>query len=173
MSDPGGARFPQHRYARDLGRDLLEQLKPFPRQAVIELVKTGGVAARPRQAVDEAGADRVDALSEHERHGAARLLQRRNGLAWTSQDDVRAEREQFHRLTTQARDIACAPAGINPHVAANGPSVFLHPLQKRREAGLCFRFVCCHCHEHADAPHALGLLCPAASGHVAPRRREE
>ena len=34
---------------RDLGRDLLEQLKPFPRQAVIELVETDGVAARPRQ----------------------------------------------------------------------------------------------------------------------------
>ena len=31
----------------------------FPAQAVFELHEAGGVAARPRQAVDEAGADRI------------------------------------------------------------------------------------------------------------------
>src|SRR5271166_1785036 len=38
--------------------------------------KTGGVAARPPQASDEASADRVRDQHEHERHGLGCLLQR-------------------------------------------------------------------------------------------------
>ena len=48
------------RRSRHAGRDLLEQLQPFSAHAVFELGKAGGVAARPCQARDEAGADRVD-----------------------------------------------------------------------------------------------------------------
>ena len=50
---------PKHRHSRHARRDLLEQLQPFPADAVFENAETGGVAARPRQAVDEAGADRI------------------------------------------------------------------------------------------------------------------
>ena len=50
---------PHVRYA---GRDLLEKLQPFPGQAVFELGEAGDIAARPRQARDEAGADRIDRL---------------------------------------------------------------------------------------------------------------
>src|SRR5262245_15049875 len=59
-------------YAR---RDLLEQLKPFPGQAVFKLYEAGCIAAGPRQAVDEAVADRVNALSENDWHGARDLGQ--------------------------------------------------------------------------------------------------
>jgi hypothetical protein len=44
------------RYARG---DLLEQFQPFPLDAVFELDKSGGVAARPRQTMDEACANGV------------------------------------------------------------------------------------------------------------------
>jgi len=35
--------------------------------------ETGGVAAWPAQAVDEAGGDRIAGDREHDRHGARRL----------------------------------------------------------------------------------------------------
>ena len=50
------------------------------------------------------------------------------------------------------------PASVDPHVAADGPAQLLQPLQERREAGLTFRIVRGRGHEHADAPHPLGLL---------------
>ena len=68
----------------------------------------------------------------------------------------------------QAREIAGAPAGIDPNVAADLPARLLQPLQERREPGLRFRFVGGCVHEHADAPHALALLCMRSKR---PRRR--
>ena len=80
LADPGGyGGIPKDRRARHARRDLLEQLQPFPAQAVFELHEAGGVAARPRQALDEAGADRIGDIREHDRHGAGRLQQRRQG----------------------------------------------------------------------------------------------
>ena len=35
--------------------------------------------------------------------------------------------------------IAVRPAGVDPHVAADGPAQLLQPLQERRDAGLIFR----------------------------------
>ena len=60
LADAGGYAESRRTAARVTPRrDLFEQLQPFPAQAVFELHKAGGVAARPRQAVDEAGADRI------------------------------------------------------------------------------------------------------------------
>ena len=44
-----GCRTAKHRRARDLRRDLLEQLQPFPADAVFEIGETGDVASRPRK----------------------------------------------------------------------------------------------------------------------------
>jgi hypothetical protein len=46
----------------------------------------------------------------------------------------------------------------DPHVAPDGPAVFLEPLQERREAGLAFGIGRSQGHQHADAPHPLRLL---------------
>ena len=54
-------------------RDLLEQLQPFPADAEFERDEPGGVAARPRQTINETGADRIDDNREHDRYGAGRL----------------------------------------------------------------------------------------------------
>jgi hypothetical protein len=73
-TDPGGyGGIPKDRRSRHARRDLLEQIQPFPAQAIFILDKAGGVAARPRQAIDEAGADRISDKREYYRHGAGRL----------------------------------------------------------------------------------------------------
>ena len=50
---------PEDRRSRHARRDLFEQLQPFSADAVFEIHKSGGVAVRPRQAADKAGADRI------------------------------------------------------------------------------------------------------------------
>ena len=52
---------------RDLGNSI------FPSHAVFEQEETRGVAARPSQAVNEAGGDRIGDAWKHDRHGAGRL----------------------------------------------------------------------------------------------------
>ena len=75
LADSGGYDgIPKDRRSRHAGRDLLEQFQPFAAQAIFEREETGGVAARPRQAVDEAGTDRIADVREHDRHGAALLI---------------------------------------------------------------------------------------------------
>ena len=63
------------------GAISLSSLQPFAADAVFEIRKAGGVAARPRQAFDEAGANRIGDQSEYDRHVTGRLLQRRDGRA--------------------------------------------------------------------------------------------
>jgi hypothetical protein len=91
----GRGGIPKDRRSRHARRDLLEQLQPFPGHAVFSGHKTGGVAARPRQAFDEAGGDRIADDWEHDRHGAGRLQQGPHGRGAIGQDDVGRERGQF------------------------------------------------------------------------------
>src|SRR6516162_1974991 len=66
----------------------------------------------------------------------------------------------FVRVSTTAVGIVGAPAVIDPHVAADGPSQFPQALCERRDAARCFGIVRSQVHEHADAPHPLRLLRP-------------
>src|SRR6516225_5368651 len=51
-------------------RDLFQQLQPFRAQAVFEGGEAGGIATRPREAIDKASADRIGNDHEHDRHAA-------------------------------------------------------------------------------------------------------
>src|SRR5262245_34399469 len=53
----------------------------------------------------------------------------------------------------------CGPASIDAHVAADCPAQERQPLMKRREERLESRIVRGGRQEHADAAHALALLC--------------
>ena len=55
------------------------------------------------------------------------------------QDDVRRERDQFRRVSANAVGIARRPAGVDLHIAADGPAQLLQPLQERRD-GVPVRF---------------------------------
>jgi len=83
-----GSRNPRH-----AGRDLLEQFQPFRADAVFEQDEPGGIAAWPRQAIDEASADRIGGVREHDGHGAGYRQQCRHGRARRGQDDVRRQRD--------------------------------------------------------------------------------
>jgi hypothetical protein len=91
LAKPYG-KIPKHRHSRHPRHDLFEQFKPLPAYAVFERSKAGDVAARPGQAIDETGADRVGDNREHDRHPARRLLQCLNAWRCRGQNDVRRER---------------------------------------------------------------------------------
>jgi hypothetical protein len=75
LTGPGRiAGIPQDCHPGDVRCDLLEQLQPFRAEAVFEEREASDVAARPRQARNETGTDRIGSLHEHDRHGAGRLL---------------------------------------------------------------------------------------------------
>jgi len=67
-------RFSKDRRARHAGHDLFEQLQPFPGDGIFEIGEARGVAARARQALDVASADRVGDNREHDRNGTGRLI---------------------------------------------------------------------------------------------------
>ena len=77
-------------------------------------------------------------------------------------------RESLHR----PRVVGCRPASVDPDVAALRPPELLESLPERRDAGLSFRVALGIGHQHADPPHAIGLLRARASGTPLPRRRE-
>jgi hypothetical protein len=110
-------------------------LKPFVRE------KTGGVAAGPRQAIDEAGGDRIDGGREHDRHGVGRPKQRRHRRAAMGQNDVRRERGQFRSVSDNFGGIGRGPANVDPHVAADTPAQLLQSLKECPDARLKFRIV--------------------------------
>ena len=117
------------------GAISLSSSSHFPLDAVFEQRKSGGVAARPRQAFDEAGADRIGVSANT--IGTVRVACCNAATAGAAgQDDVRRERDQFRRVSAKAVGIAGGPAVVDPHVAAVGPAQLLQPLQERPKTGL-------------------------------------
>jgi hypothetical protein len=62
-------------------------------------------------------------------------------------------------VSPYAAGVAATKACLDLDVAAGRPPKFMKPLLKRHHSGLCFLIVG-HSHQHADAPHLLGLLRP-------------
>ena len=91
---------------------------------VFEGSEPGGIAARPRQAVDQDGADRVDHATEHDRHCACRLLHGGHVEAGIGDDGFRCERDQLRRGFSGSVDTACGPADVDARIVAVGPAQF-------------------------------------------------
>ena len=115
------------------GAISLSSSSHFAAELVFELRKPGGVAARSRQAVDEAGADRIGDAREHDRHGAGRLC---NGARsrLPRPDDVRRERHQIRPLVAAAdRHRRRAQRYRSAHCGRQSSPVAASPC-KRRDA---------------------------------------
>src|SRR5262249_33475823 len=106
-------------------RELLEKLQPFSAQTIFEQHEAGGVAARPGEAIDQAGADRIDNAHENDRQSTSDLLQRRHARGPAGEDDVRCERNQFGRVFAMAVGIVFAPADVDPRTAVATPAQLL------------------------------------------------
>jgi hypothetical protein len=74
------------------------------------------------------------------------------------QDDVGRERGQFRRVPANLGGIGRGPAGVDAHVAADGPAQLPQALKERSEASLKFRIVRGCGQEHTDKAHPLPLL---------------
>ncbi len=167
---PGIGGIPQYRRSRHARRDLLEQPQPFPAHAVFEQAETSGVAARPRQALDDSQRrpDRLIATNTIG-IGAVGLQQLPQAPAASGQDDVGRERDQFRHAFANALGIARGPAVVDPHVAPIGPAQLLRAPARMPRGGTCpSASSASQVHEHADAPHPLALLRPRRER---PRRR--
>jgi hypothetical protein len=97
-------------------------------------------------------------------------LQRLNIRSASNENDVRAERDQFRRVSACKIDIAAGPRTVLvSDVASFGPTQLLQRLAEYRMEGLSVRISFeSGTGEHADAAHALVLLRPRRER---PRRR--
>src|SRR5262249_32939447 len=115
--------------------------------------KTRGVDARARTTIHQAASRRINRGHEHDRYGAARLLQSGHDRARGSKDNVWRERHQFGRVFAKTVHIARTPAIVDANIAADAPTAVLQPLRERRDLGERIRIVRAPAHEHADAPN--------------------
>ena len=122
------------------------------------LGQSGDVAARPGQACDEAGLDRVGDLREDDRDLARRGLQHGQRNRATDKNHLRFQSHQLRRVRSHALGAAGRKAILDPDIAALRPTQLLEPLPERRGACLPLRIALGERHQHADAPNAVALL---------------
>src|SRR5262249_43967220 len=81
-------RVSNHADACNVGRDFLEQLKPFRTDAIFEIWKSGNVATRLRQTSNKAGGDWICHHYKYDWHRAGYLMQRGYRRSGGGKDDV-------------------------------------------------------------------------------------
>src|SRR6516165_7999485 len=100
------------------GAICLSDSNHFP----FKLHEAGGIAAWPRQTLDETGADWIRDNHEYDRHSMGSLKHIRRGRAARCYDHVRSKCCQFRRIFPQGLSIAIAPAIFELHIATLGPA---------------------------------------------------
>src|SRR5262249_29688465 len=70
------------------------------------------------------------------------------------------ERKQFRSIFCAPVGVVLAPAGVDQYIVAHTPAQFLQALVEHRKSVLAFWIVRSPVHEHAAAPHPVGLLRP-------------
>jgi len=122
MANPGAyGGIPKGRCACHARRNLLEQFTHFPLKLYSKIQKADGITARPRQAVDEASADRISDTAEHKSEWCGsppttvpRPQRRLPGLRPAQARPVRPR-------IGESRGHPPGPAGLDPHVATFSP----------------------------------------------------
>src|SRR5712691_3900479 len=146
------------RDARKAGHDLLEHRQPLAGDARLERQQAGEIAARPRQAHDEALADGVGDVHEHDRDAAALALQGGNDRRRLCDDHVGLQGEELFRQRLKPARLSVAEAIVDEDVAALPPSTPFEPLPESGEPRLQVRIVLLAAQQHANAPHWVALL---------------
>src|SRR5262249_38279129 len=84
------------------------------------------------------------------------------------ENEIGLQRSEFLRESLHQLGVERGPAIVEPDIAALRPPEFLESLLKFGDYGLSFPIAPSIRHQHADPPHALGLLRPRRER---PRRR--
>src|SRR5262249_48657482 len=71
--------------------------------------------------------------------------------------EIGLQRDQLLREPLHHLRVGPGPANVDPYVAAVRPPELLECLPKCCDPGLCFPVVLGIAHQHADAPHSVGL----------------
>ena len=119
------------------------------------------------QVGDEAGADWIGNLNEHDWNGAGFFLEGGDCWGHMTNNYVRLQCDQRLGEGLDPGGIAGGPAMIKSKVAALHPSQFLQRLMERLHHRLRFQIAFGKVRQHANSPHALGCCARAASGHAA------
>jgi hypothetical protein len=124
----------------------------------------------------KAAADRVADEREYDRYGLRFLLNDPCHLIRAGHHDVGRRGDQLSCKSASLVGIAAGPTIVDLDVAPFNPAQALQALQQRRDIGLSLRIALGVSHEHADAPHPLGLLRPGRErpcGRRAAEKRNE
>src|SRR5262249_35779785 len=126
------------------------------------------VSTRMGQVGDEAGADWIGNLNEHDWNGAGFFLEGGDCWGHVTNNYVRLQCDQRLREGLDPGGIAGGPAMIKSKAAALHPSQFLRPLMERLPHRLRFQTTFGKVREHANSPPPLALL---RARRQRPRRR--
>jgi hypothetical protein len=101
------------------GRDLPEELYPFASQRRLGEHEPSNIATGPRQAGDEAEADRIRHKREHDRYrnGTGCLLQGRQRRCVTGKEHIRSQANKLGRKCAHALNIEGSPPIVDLHLA--------------------------------------------------------
>src|SRR5260370_8304194 len=99
----------------------MEGLQPFTAEAISDIGKAGGVAARPRQARDIAQGNRIDGRGEDDRDSAGLPLQRRDDRAGGGEDPLPPNRAQLGPTASIKTPNPRPPPLLHPHSAPPPP----------------------------------------------------
>jgi hypothetical protein len=123
----------------------------------LDIDEPGDVAARMRQARNEAAADRIGNVRENNGDGMCLLQQRERSRCVLRQNEVGLSCDHFPSKSLR-HCIGGSPTSVDSDIAALRPADLLEPILERRDPSLSFLAVFGKRHQHADPPHALGLL---------------
>src|SRR5262245_54305937 len=115
----------------DMGRSLLEQIKPFAAHRWLVAGKTRHVAARPRQACDKTAADRVADPAEYNRHLASDWFQHFEGKVGERHHDVGRTCHKVSRPETHLLRLVVPPLHLGDEVATFLPTKLVEPIEQR------------------------------------------
>src|SRR5262249_34965571 len=110
------------------------------------------------QARNESRADRVGDRYEYDRDRLCLPLYRSGHFGRACDNHIGLQVDQFFREHLHPLDAASAPANVDSHIAAIGPTQLRKPARQPGRVGLRLRISFIDLNEHADPPHWLGLL---------------
>jgi hypothetical protein len=153
---------------KETGHARFEELHPFAGEGRLVWYEAGDIPTGPRQARDEAPANRIANNRKHDRDRSGFRSERRQCRRVTGEKDVGSQSDKLGSQFPHTLNIEIAPTIIDPDVASTDPPEFLKGLAERRDTQLPLPIAFSHLHQHADPPHSLRLLRPCRKR---PRRR--